>query len=114
MKLSNTLCNMLGIALVITVILMGCISTPFTKEDPTYKVSSDLFEIYEDIIDGGKRLKREVTGRQGYSWEKWLIKDKDGNLHVVIVENGVLEAIDPVKSEAVFDEYKPFGGWRKK
>lgn len=113
MKLSNTLCNMLGIALVITVILMGCI-TPFTKEDPTYNVSSDLFEIYEDIIDGGKRLKREVTGRQGYSYEKWLIKDKDGNLHVVIVENGTLEAIDPITTEEDFDKYQPFGGWRKK
>lgn len=79
----------------------------------TYSVSSDVFEIYEDIMDGGKRLKREVTARQGYSYEKWLIKDKDRNLHVVIVENGKLEAIDPVKTEADFDKYQPFGGWRK-
>lgn len=77
-------------------------------------VDQVLPAILADLEDGGERLKREVTGRTGYSWEKWLIRDRDGNLHVVIVENGAIEAIDPVRTAEEFTRYKPFGGWRKK
>lgn len=100
------------IVFILILLFIGCV--PFaTKENKSYRIDSDLFSIYEDIMDGGKRLKREVTGREGYSWEKWLVQDKDGNLHVIIVENGKLEAIDPIKTAVEFDQYKPFGGWRK-
>lgn len=95
----------------ILVLVVSC-KAPFS--DQTYSADSTQFGILDELMDGGKRLKREVTARTGYSWEKWLIKDNEGNFHVVIIENGIIEAIDPIGKKEEFSKYKPFGGWRKR
>lgn len=92
-----------------------------TKKDQT------LLNIMDELMDEGETVDRGVHGRTwiipdgkggykevSYSWERLVIKSKDGNdYHAIIFEFGQLRKIEPVKDvEDAKKRFKPYGGWK--
>lgn len=93
-----------------------------TKDDRTFtvKISSErsMDKIMQEMLSNGELLDKDVHARRfgdyEYRWEMWLIKEKTGDHHAIIIENGILMDISPVNSmEEARHQFKPYGGWQK-
>jgi hypothetical protein len=74
--------------------------------------------ILEEILVNGEIIDKDVYARNfgeyEYSWERWIIKERTGDYHVVVIENGKLKDIAPINDfEDARRKFQPYGGWEK-
>jgi hypothetical protein len=82
----------------------------------SYTSGSCLMDILNSLMATGTLLDRDIHGKRlgdfEYRWELIVIRDLTGDVHAAIIENGVLEKIEPVQSlEVAREKFKPYGGW---
>lgn len=74
--------------------------------------------ILNELLANGQIVDRDIFARDfggcEYTWEKWIIKDRGGDFHAIIYENGKLTDISPAADlEEAHSKFKPYTGWRK-
>jgi hypothetical protein len=121
------------IIVVIAFALTGCISKPPVQNVPAApqptideketvtdilvdtlanKKTGYLYRVLYGLLDGGTIVSRKVdgetiNGEYELVVEKWVLTDKGGNNHLVVIKNGKLNKISPIED----DREKPIGGW---
>lgn len=78
-----------------------------------------LQAVFDELSKTGALLDRDIHGRlfgkYEYTWELVVIRDPTDGVHAIVIEDGVVVLIEPVKSlEAARKKFKPYGGWKKK
>lgn len=84
------------------------------EEALTTKKEGYRYRVLKNLLNGGKIVKRtinlDVEGDNEISKEEWVLQDRGGNKHIVLIKNGKLRKISEYKDQTQLAE--PVGGWQ--